>query len=128
VVWCADRTANRSSADAISLQYRAAAVFPKRRIVMAAYLVATVRISDATRFAEYGKAIAGLSERFGGEYVVRGKVAEVLEGGTDPDERVVVSRFPDAAAARAYVASPEYQAGAALREGAAVVEMRLLVD
>ena len=95
---------------------------------MAAYLVATVRISDPAQFAQYGKAIAGLSERFGGQYLVRGKVAEVLEGGSDPNERVVVSRFPDAADARAYLASPEYLAGAALRQGAAVVEMRLLVD
>ena len=95
---------------------------------MAAYLIATVRITDPIKFAEYGKAIAGLSERFGGEYIVRGKVSEVLEGLSDPNERVVVSRFPDAAAARAYVNSPEYRAGAALRQGAAVVEMRLLMD
>lgn len=95
---------------------------------MAAYLVATVRISDPVRFAGYAKAIAGVSERFGGEYVVRGKVAQVLEGDTDPDERVVVSRFPDADAARAYLASPEYRTGAGLRSGAAVVEMRLLTD
>ena len=95
---------------------------------MAAYLVATVRISDPVRFAGYAKAIAGLSERFGGEYIVRGKVAEVLEGDTDPDERVVVSRFADADAARAYLESPEYRAGAALRQGAGVVEMRLLAD
>ena len=95
---------------------------------MAAYLVATVRISDPVKFGEYAKAIAGLSERFGGDYVVRGKVAEVLEGDTDPEERVIVSRFPDADAARAYVASSEYRTGAALRQDAAVVELRLLVD
>ena len=95
---------------------------------MAAYLVATVRISDPVQFAGYAKAIAGLSERFGGVYVVRGKVSEVLEGDGDPDERVVVSRFPDAEAARAYLSSPDYQAAAALRKGAAIVEMRLLTD
>ncbi|NIJ09475.1 uncharacterized protein (DUF1330 family) [Sphingomonas vulcanisoli] len=93
---------------------------------MPAYLVATVRITDPAKFAEYGKAIAGLSERFGGEYVVRGKVAEVLEGNADPDERVVVSSFPDADAVRAYITSPEYRAAAALRAGAAEVTMRLL--
>ena len=93
---------------------------------MAVYLVATVRISDPVKFADYAKAIAGLSERFDGEYIVRGKVSQVLEGDTDPEERVIVSRFPDADAARAYVASPEYRAGAALRQGAAVVELRLL--
>ena len=95
---------------------------------MAAYLVATVVISDPARFADYGRAIAGLSERFGGEYVIRGKVAEVIEGEVDTDERVVVSRFPDVEAARAYLTSPEYRAGASLRDGAALVNMRLLVD
>jgi uncharacterized protein (DUF1330 family) len=95
---------------------------------MSAYIVATVRITDADKFSAYLQAIAGLSERFGGEYVVRGKVTEVLEGSVDPDERVVVSRFPSAQAARNYVASPEYAAGAALRTGAGEVESRLLVD
>lgn len=95
---------------------------------MPAYLVATVRITHPEKFSEYGRAIAGLSERFGGEYIVRGKVEEVIEGDSDPDERVVVSRFPDAASARAFVQSPEYKTGATLRQGAAIVEMRLLVD
>jgi uncharacterized protein (DUF1330 family) len=40
---------------------------------------------------------------------------------------VIVSRFPDADAARAYVHSPEYRAGAKLREGAGTVQMRLIV-
>lgn len=94
---------------------------------MPAYLVATVTVSDPDRFGQYTAAIAGLSEKHGGEYILRGKVAEVLEGDVDPDQRVVVSRFPDADAARSYINSPEYLAGAKLREGAGVVEMRLLV-
>ena len=95
---------------------------------MAAYIVATVRIDDAEKFAAYVKAIAGLNEKHGGEYVVRGKVSEVLEGDVDPEERVVVSRFPTAEAAIAYAKSPEYQAGKALREGGGVVRTRLIVD
>jgi uncharacterized protein (DUF1330 family) len=93
---------------------------------MTAFIVATVRISDPAKFAQYGAAIAGLSERFGGEAVVKGAVSEVLEGKGAVGERVVVSRYPDAASAKAYIASPEYQAAAALREGAAEIEMRLL--
>lgn len=95
---------------------------------MTAFLVVTVRIADPARFAEYGQAIAGLAERFGGEYVVRGKVDDVLEGDGDPAERVVVMRFADAASARAYIGSADYQAAARLREGAAAVVMRLLGD
>ena len=95
---------------------------------MAAYIVATVQIEDPERFAAYGKAIAGLSEKHGGERVVGGPVQEVLEGQGEVGERVVVSRFPDAEAAKGYIASAEYRAAATLREGAATVVMRLLVD
>lgn len=95
---------------------------------MAAYIVATVKIDDPAKFGAYIKAIAGLSERFGGEYIVRGKISAVFEGDVDPRELVVVSRFPDAASATAYATSPEYAAGKALRAGAGTVETRLIVD
>jgi uncharacterized protein (DUF1330 family) len=93
---------------------------------MPAYIVATVAITDPVRFAEYGKAIAGLSERFGGEPIARGPVADYLEGEGPANERVVVTRFPDAAAARAYIGSAEYRAASQARAGAAVVTMRLI--
>ncbi len=95
---------------------------------MPAYIVATVRIHDLVRFAEYGKAIAGLSERHGGEYLLRGAVAETLDGPDSNGERVVVSRFPTAEAARGYIHSTEYQTAAAMRAGAADVTMRLIID
>lgn len=93
---------------------------------MPAYIVATVRITDPERFALYAKGIAGLSERFGGESVVKGAVSEILEGDGVVGERVVVSRYPTAEDARAYLASPEYQAACVHRDGAADVVMRLL--
>jgi uncharacterized protein (DUF1330 family) len=93
---------------------------------MPAYIVATVSITDPARFADYARAIAGVSESFGGESLMKGVVAEMLEGEAPAGERVVVSRFPDAAAARAYVASDAYAAARALREGAAIVAMRLI--
>lgn len=95
---------------------------------MAAYIVATVTITDPVKFGDYAKAIAGLSEKHGGEYLVRGKIAEVFEGDVNPDERVIVSRFPTAEAARGYIRSAEYRTGVALRAGAATVASRLLID
>ncbi|MBB3954241.1 DUF1330 domain-containing protein [Novosphingobium sediminicola] len=95
---------------------------------MAAYIVATVRVHDREKFAEYLKAVAGVAEAFGGEYMLRGKVAEVLEGDVDPSELVVVLRFADADAARAYANSPQYLAGKAHRiNGGGVVESRLIL-
>jgi len=93
---------------------------------MSAFIVATVTIHDPDRFAEYGKRVAGLSERFGGESVMKGPVTEALEGDVVIGERVVVTRFPDADAARAYIASPEYQTARLHRGDAATVAMRLI--
>lgn len=93
---------------------------------MPAYIVATVHIRDRDRFAEYGQAIAGLGEAHGGEYLVRGAVSAFLEGEGPEGERVVVTRFPDAAAARGYIESATYQAARAKRADAADVTMRLI--
>lgn len=95
---------------------------------MAAFIVATVRISDPERFALYAKGIAGLSEEYGGVPVVKGPVAEVLEGGSPVGERVVVTRYATADDARAYIASERYRAASLHRDGAAEVEMRLLIE
>jgi uncharacterized protein (DUF1330 family) len=96
---------------------------------MAAYIVATVRVHDRAKFGAYLQAVAGIAESFGGEYLLRGKVAEVLEGAVDPAEMVVVLRFPDADSARGYVRSPAYEAGKAFRlDGGGEVESRLLID
>lgn len=94
--------------------------------VLSAYIVATVDITDAERFALYAKGIAGLAETFGGEAVVKGAVSEVLEGDVAVGQRVVVTRFPSVEDAKAYIASPEYIAACAHRQGAATVAIRLL--
>lgn len=95
---------------------------------MAAYLVATVRISDPARYAGYTSGIVGLAEKHGGEPVVRGLVDEILEGDGLVGERVVVTRFPDADAVRAYLGDPQYKAAKAHRIGAAELVIRLLHD
>jgi uncharacterized protein (DUF1330 family) len=93
---------------------------------LSAYIVATVDITDSEPFALYAKAVAGLAEKFGGEPIVKGAVVEVPEGDAEVGQRVVVTRFPSLADAKAYINSAEYQAGAVLRQGAAKVVVRLL--
>ncbi len=94
---------------------------------MPAFIVATVSISDMTAFKEYSKTIEGVSEKYGGESIVKGSVTEMLEGIAPDDQRVVVSKFPDADSAKAYVNDPVYLDGKAKRKGAAFVDMRLIV-
>ena len=86
---------------------------------MAAYLVITAQIRDRGRFlAGYARAAAALTARCGGEYMLRAAGAEVLEG-DHPGGSVVVSRWPDKAAALAFWNSPEYAEVRRLREGIA---------
>ncbi|HBH89808.1 DUF1330 domain-containing protein [Ponticaulis sp.] len=94
---------------------------------MPAFIVATVSISDMTAFKEYSKTIEGVSEKYGGESIVKGSITEMLEGSAPDDQRVVVSKFPDADSAKAYVNDPVYLDGKAKRKGAAIVDMRLIV-
>jgi uncharacterized protein (DUF1330 family) len=54
-------------------------------------------------------------------------VSAVLEGESPAGERVVVTRFPSEADARAYLGCPRYLEAKALRAGAAEVEIRLVV-
>lgn len=93
---------------------------------MPAYLVGTVRVLRPEAFAAYAAAVKGLASGFGGEPVVAGPVSEVMEGASPAGERVVVTRFPSAERARAYLSSPAYLAARALRDGAAEVELRLI--
>jgi uncharacterized protein (DUF1330 family) len=98
----------------------------KAEKIMPAFIIASVRVEDSVKFQAYASGINGLAEQFGGEYVVRGPVTEMLEGPAVAGERIVILRFPDAASARAYIASPTYQTATAHRLDAAHVSMRLI--
>lgn len=93
---------------------------------MPAFIVSSVRISDREKFAEYANGIAGLSEAHGGEYIVRGPATEALEGDFIEGERVVIVKFPNADAARAYISDSRYKAAKEKRAGAADVRMLLV--
>ncbi len=75
---------------------------------MPAYMVARVNVKDPVQYEEY-KALAPIAiKKYGGEYLTRGGEMETLEG---PEEtlRVVLVKYPDMDAARAFYNSPEYK-------------------
>lgn len=93
---------------------------------MAAYMIIVARIHDRERFvAGYGPAAAELVTRFGGRYVMRAPGAVALEGMAGEGASVVISEWPDRAAALAFWNSPEYAEVKRLREGLADVEVIL---
>lgn len=93
---------------------------------MAAYLVITAQIHDRQRFlAGYGAAAAELTAKFGGEYLLRAPGAEVLEG-AHPGGSLVISKWPDRAAALAFWNSPQYAEARQLRDGIADCQVLLI--
>jgi uncharacterized protein (DUF1330 family) len=82
---------------------------------MAAYVIADVRITDPTGYEPYRPLAAASIARFRGRFLARGGKAVLLEGAPAP-ERIVVIEFADAAAARRWYDSVEYQAALKIRQ------------
>lgn len=95
---------------------------------MPAYMIVTAKIADRDGFINgYGKVAGALVERFGGKYVLRGPGAEMLEGNFGHGASMVISEWPNRAAAHAFWNSPEYAEAKKLREGIADCQV-LLID
>jgi uncharacterized protein (DUF1330 family) len=75
---------------------------------VAAYVIASVDVTDPDLYAEYRAQVPATIERYGGRFLVRGGDKEILEGSWDPP-RLVVLEFPDADTARRWHSSEEYR-------------------
>lgn len=96
---------------------------------MPAWFVVTARVHDREAFMQgYGPLAAKLTEQFGGRYVIRAPGAVQLEGAGEDGGSVVVTEWPDRAAALAFWNSPEYTEAKKLREGIADVSVVLVGD
>ena len=92
---------------------------------MAAYLVVDIAVTNPTQFEEYKKLAPAAIAKYGGRYVIRGGAYEVLEGDWKP-QRVTVVEFDSMEKAKAFYASPDYQAAIKARAGAAAMNMLLV--
>jgi uncharacterized protein (DUF1330 family) len=87
---------------------------------MPAYMIVVAQVADRDAFLKgYAARAAELIERFGGRYLLRAPGAELLEGDFGDGASVVVSEWPDRAAARAFWESPEYAEAKRRRAGIA---------
>ena len=93
---------------------------------MAAYLVVDTLISDAAAYETYKAGAKPIAERHGGEYLARGGALTVLEAGLWTPTRLVIIRFPDVTAAKAFADDPEYQPLKATRQGAATCTLAIV--
>ncbi|MBI3126256.1 MAG: DUF1330 domain-containing protein [Candidatus Tectomicrobia bacterium] len=85
---------------------------------MSACVVVHVEVKDPEKFKEYSAKAPATVAAHKGEFIVRGRVAEVFCGEHDRKQAVAI-RFPSVEAARAWYRSPEYQALIPNRDAAA---------
>lgn len=93
---------------------------------MPAYVIGNVTtLETSDELAEYRRRVGATVARYGGRFLVRGGKVDVLEGGWLP-VHLTLMEFPDGAAVRAWLGSPEYREIAALRTGNVRTELVLL--
>lgn len=92
---------------------------------MTAYLIAMMDVHDGAQYEEYREKVPAMIAKHGGDYIVRGGAADVVEG-TWPAGRIVVLEFPDYGAAQAFYTDPEYQPIAAIRHRTAASHIWLV--
>ena len=82
---------------------------------MPAYLIVNVHIRDRAAFEDYVSNVPPIVRKFGGEYLAVSDTPQVIEGDWQP-HRLVLVRFPDMNAARAFLSAPEYAPWKHLRQ------------
>ncbi len=95
---------------------------------MPAYMIIAAKIHDRDKFKSgYGQEAAKLVAKFGGEYVVIGPGATLLEGTLEGYTSIAVSKWPDRETAQSFWDSDEYAEIKKLRDGLADCQV-MLVD
>jgi uncharacterized protein (DUF1330 family) len=95
---------------------------------VSAYLISQVEVLDADAWENYRIRAARATALFGGRYLVRGALAEVIEADwpveEPPAQTVIVTEFPTMKALKDWYASPQYAEAFAFR--AAAVKRRMI--
>ncbi|MBN1631180.1 MAG: DUF1330 domain-containing protein [Thermoleophilia bacterium] len=85
---------------------------------MACYFMARIQVHDHESYRRYLRGTRPLLERFGARVLAADEGVTVLEGEW-PADRTILIEFADEQTAKKWYASPEYQAIAEHRRGAA---------
>jgi uncharacterized protein (DUF1330 family) len=81
---------------------------------MAGYVIGNINVTDPDAFEEYRGMVPATIAAYGGKYLVRGGVADVVEGDWSPN-RLVVLEFESLQKAKEWYNSPEYTPAKAIR-------------
>jgi uncharacterized protein (DUF1330 family) len=89
---------------------------------MSAYVIVDVEINNHEDYEEYKKLTPASVAAYGGAFIVRGGLTEVLEGDWKPG-RIVVLEFSNAERAKEWWASDDYAFAKSIRQRSAKTRM-----
>ncbi len=87
-----------------------------------AYLIANVKVTNPTQFADYAPVAAAAVKAHAAEVCANTPKVQAVEG-TWPMNHVMILKFPSVEKAQAFYDSPEYTRARALRQDAADVQI-----
>lgn len=93
---------------------------------MAAYIIATIEVTDPEKFEVYRGQVPATIEKHGGRYLARGGEVEVVEG-DQPVRRTVVLEFDSLEKARGWYYSDDYAGPKDLRIASTISNV-MIVD
>ena len=73
-----------------------------------AYILVDTKITDPIAYEDYKAATSPIIEAYGGEYLIRGGIIDVIQNELWNPTRLVLVKFPSIEAARKFLNSPEY--------------------
>ena len=92
---------------------------------MAAYVIASIEVTDPERFEVYRGQVPATIEKHGGKYLVRGGAVEVVEG-ERPARRTVVLEFDSLEQARGWYHSDDYAGPKELRMASTISDVLIV--
>ena len=92
---------------------------------MAAYIIASIEVTDPEQFEVYRGQVPATIERHGGKYLVRGGAVEVVEGDR-PARRTVVLEFESLEQARGWYYSEDYAGPKELRMASTISDVLIV--
>ncbi len=93
---------------------------------MAAYIIATIEVTDPEKFEVYRGQVPATIEKHGGRYLARGGEVSVVEG-DQPERRTVVLEFDSLEKAKGWYYSDDYEGPKELRIASTISNV-MIVD
>lgn len=91
---------------------------------MTAYLIVDIEVTDPENYETVKKLTPPIVAKFGGKYLSRGGLTEVIEGDWHP-KRLVILEFENSEQAKTWLNSPEFAPIRELRAKTAITKMVL---